>query len=617
MKSTICLFVLCLFIGSIMAQERTVKSSVYFESAKHDLKDLEFQKLKQAIDSIRQFQIKKIIIRGNTDNIGDSIYNILLSERRSKSCRIALNNLGIKDSLIKLSAFGENRPISDNTSDDGKYLNRRVDIIITYVIPKEKDTAKLVSIKQLFKLTERKPQVYCINPNRDTIIKGAQGSMVIIKAGTFKLKNNCKNGCLNFELKEDYLKSDILLDDLSTTSDGRILESQAMVYTNATDCEGKGIEIQSGKSLTIMTPTDTILPEAKIFRGMRTPHDSIMNWKLLDKTEANGFRMRDLFLCNSFLCGTDNTCDCIPFVCRIFRLGTQISAWFDPCTKREVKLYRKDIQINRLESRLSRISRNQNNQTRTKSILERIERKKERKIEINERFNTCTIDNNGTWRENNCNYYEKLFKQYGVSNINDLLLALNKGKMDSLGVTTLQDFYDTIQKLENKRIQLQQQKQMEKYGVNTMQELEDTLRQINRQSYEKAISNGDIPFSDLQYYIFNTNKLGWSNVDIFANLDNKNTGKISVKIKPDVNIDCKLIFKKRRIILPAEQTNSDFEFKNIPNGTAVWVVVVKYYKDQVYLFMEEIRTDNQSVKVELKACSIEELRKALKVLDGI
>jgi len=33
--------------------------------------------------------------------------------------------------------------------------------------------------------------------------------------------------------------------------------------------------------------------------------------------------------------------------------------------------------------------------------------------------------------------------------------------------------------------------------------------------------------------------------------------------------------------------------------------------------MKEITADGQSVKVELKACSIEELRKALKIIDGI
>jgi outer membrane protein OmpA-like peptidoglycan-associated protein len=66
-------------------------------------------------------------VEGHTDNVGDEHYNLALAHRRADAVRNYLNqNGGIPLHAMNTIAFGESKPIADNSSKEGRAQNRRV-----------------------------------------------------------------------------------------------------------------------------------------------------------------------------------------------------------------------------------------------------------------------------------------------------------------------------------------------------------------------------------------------------------------------------------------------------------------------------------------------------------
>lgn len=70
----------------------------------------------------------KIIIEGHTDSEGDKIVNQILSGRRAMSVKQALMEKGITYDRMQTIGYGETLPIADNSTEEGKAKNRRVEI---------------------------------------------------------------------------------------------------------------------------------------------------------------------------------------------------------------------------------------------------------------------------------------------------------------------------------------------------------------------------------------------------------------------------------------------------------------------------------------------------------
>jgi outer membrane protein OmpA-like peptidoglycan-associated protein len=76
-------------------------------------------------------EIPSIFIEGHTDSDGNDEYNLALSDRRAKSVMRYLIDTGKVDAArLKAKGFGESKPIAENTTDDGKATNRRVEFRI-------------------------------------------------------------------------------------------------------------------------------------------------------------------------------------------------------------------------------------------------------------------------------------------------------------------------------------------------------------------------------------------------------------------------------------------------------------------------------------------------------
>lgn len=71
----------------------------------------------------------KVSIEGHTDNVGTPAANKKLSEDRAASALAALVSSSVIKERLSSKGWGQERPVADNTSEDGRAKNRRVEIV--------------------------------------------------------------------------------------------------------------------------------------------------------------------------------------------------------------------------------------------------------------------------------------------------------------------------------------------------------------------------------------------------------------------------------------------------------------------------------------------------------
>jgi outer membrane protein OmpA-like peptidoglycan-associated protein len=71
-----------------------------------------------------------LLIEGHTDSVGDIGHNYQLSDSRARAVAAELETNGIARQTITTQAFGETSPIATNRTEQGRRLNRRVEVVI-------------------------------------------------------------------------------------------------------------------------------------------------------------------------------------------------------------------------------------------------------------------------------------------------------------------------------------------------------------------------------------------------------------------------------------------------------------------------------------------------------
>ena len=95
-------------------------SSVLIPSSKKDLEQL-------GIYLLENQDVKAKII-GHTDNVGNASSNLLLSQNRAESVKTYLASLGVNSSRIKAIGKGSTEPKTPNDTEEGRLMNRRVEV---------------------------------------------------------------------------------------------------------------------------------------------------------------------------------------------------------------------------------------------------------------------------------------------------------------------------------------------------------------------------------------------------------------------------------------------------------------------------------------------------------
>lgn len=99
-----------------------------FDTNKTNIKQKGFTLLNDAYQIFVQNPEMKVTLKGHTDSRGAGKYNMDLSLRRANAVKAYFVNQGIDPARLSVKAFGESSPIASNDTDQGRALNRRVEL---------------------------------------------------------------------------------------------------------------------------------------------------------------------------------------------------------------------------------------------------------------------------------------------------------------------------------------------------------------------------------------------------------------------------------------------------------------------------------------------------------
>jgi outer membrane protein OmpA-like peptidoglycan-associated protein len=119
----------------VTAKEIKITQQIHFEFDKDKIRSESFPILDAVADVLKTNPNIKIDVQGHTDNKGGAEYNKKLSDRRAASVKKYLVGKGVEASRLVSHGYGAERPIVDNTTDQNRALNRRVQFVRTETAP--------------------------------------------------------------------------------------------------------------------------------------------------------------------------------------------------------------------------------------------------------------------------------------------------------------------------------------------------------------------------------------------------------------------------------------------------------------------------------------------------
>jgi outer membrane protein OmpA-like peptidoglycan-associated protein len=108
-----------------------IKKKIHFATGSDEIKESSYPLLDEVASVlISHSELKKIQIRGHTDNRGNKNFNMGLSEKRAKSVLDYLVTAGVDSSRLDFKGYGPTKPIAPNITAQGRARNRRVEFFI-------------------------------------------------------------------------------------------------------------------------------------------------------------------------------------------------------------------------------------------------------------------------------------------------------------------------------------------------------------------------------------------------------------------------------------------------------------------------------------------------------
>lgn len=110
-------------------------SGVFFDTNKFNINAASDTMLSKLAAILVEYPDTNVIIAGHTDSSGADAYNMTLSKNRANAVTDFFTSKGLAKSRFTTNWFGEEQPIADNATPEGRAKNRRVNLGI---VPNEK-----------------------------------------------------------------------------------------------------------------------------------------------------------------------------------------------------------------------------------------------------------------------------------------------------------------------------------------------------------------------------------------------------------------------------------------------------------------------------------------------
>jgi outer membrane protein OmpA-like peptidoglycan-associated protein len=102
-----------------------------FETGSATLKPTSAEQLKNIAEIMKAYPKVALKIGGYTDNVGNADANLKLSQKRAENTMQETVKSGVDAKRLEAQGYGEKHPVADNSTEEGRAKNRRIDLRVT------------------------------------------------------------------------------------------------------------------------------------------------------------------------------------------------------------------------------------------------------------------------------------------------------------------------------------------------------------------------------------------------------------------------------------------------------------------------------------------------------
>jgi OOP family OmpA-OmpF porin len=113
---------------TLKARINLVASHIFFATGSYRLLPKSYPALDEAVRILKDNPKLHLIIEGHTDNTNTVQSNQVLSESRANAVMNYLVQAGIKADRLQAVGYGQQQPVADNATPEGRAANRRVEL---------------------------------------------------------------------------------------------------------------------------------------------------------------------------------------------------------------------------------------------------------------------------------------------------------------------------------------------------------------------------------------------------------------------------------------------------------------------------------------------------------
>ena len=115
--------------SSIETEGRVATRGILFDTGSDQIQSGSTETLEEILEMLRQHSDLRMRIEGHTDNVGSTSSNQELSQSRAEAVRDYLVQEGIDAARLEAVGMGEEHPVVDNNTEEGRHQNRRVELV--------------------------------------------------------------------------------------------------------------------------------------------------------------------------------------------------------------------------------------------------------------------------------------------------------------------------------------------------------------------------------------------------------------------------------------------------------------------------------------------------------
>jgi len=116
-------------VAAVAPAPKLVLEGVNFDFDKATLRQDDIGTLDDDVATLKSWGDVDIEVAGHTDSMGSDAYNMNLSQQRAEAVRNFLISKGVAADRLTAKGYGESQPVADNATEEGRFKNRRVELI--------------------------------------------------------------------------------------------------------------------------------------------------------------------------------------------------------------------------------------------------------------------------------------------------------------------------------------------------------------------------------------------------------------------------------------------------------------------------------------------------------